>query len=148
MARAHPPIIGLNPELTAFIEQLIDEEDLRLRLYRCPAGKWTIGIGRNIEDNGIRWSEALFMVQNDVNEALADLQTFPWFKALDPVRAWTLVSVRFNLGPARFRGFKRMLLALADGNHASAADELQDSDWFRQVGQRGPKLVARLRTGA
>lgn len=144
---AHPPITGLGPELTAFLEQLIEEEDVRLRPYRCPAGKLTIGIGRNIEDNGIRWSEALQMCVNDVNEAVADLQTFPWFSALDTVRAWALVDVRFILGPQRFRGFKRMLSALAARDIGRAADELQDSAWYQQVGARGPKLVAQLRTG-
>ena len=30
----------------------------RLRLYKCSSGKFTIGIGRNIEDNGISKDES------------------------------------------------------------------------------------------
>jgi len=30
-------------------EQLVRHEGLRLKAYRCPAGKLTIGIGRNLD---------------------------------------------------------------------------------------------------
>ena len=34
-------------------EQLVRHEGLRLKPYRCTAGKLTIGIGRNLDDCGI-----------------------------------------------------------------------------------------------
>ena len=33
-------------------EQLLRHEGLRFKPYRCPAGKLTIGIGRNLNDRG------------------------------------------------------------------------------------------------
>jgi len=39
-------------------DQLILHEGLRLKPYHCPAGKHTIGIGRNLEDKGITEKEA------------------------------------------------------------------------------------------
>ncbi|MDY0127369.1 MAG: hypothetical protein RBR69_04500 [Candidatus Cloacimonadaceae bacterium] len=39
-------------------EQLVRHEGLRLKPYRCTAGKLTIGIGRNLNDCGITQSEA------------------------------------------------------------------------------------------
>ena len=30
-------------------DQLILHEGLRLEVYKCPAGKWTVGGGRNLE---------------------------------------------------------------------------------------------------
>ncbi|WP_413910534.1 glycoside hydrolase family protein [Desulfobacula sp.] len=33
-------------------DQLIKHEGLRLKPYHCPAGKLTIGVGRNLEDKG------------------------------------------------------------------------------------------------
>ncbi len=37
--------------------QLIQDEGLRLTPYRCTAGKWTIGVGRNLEDNPLSVDE-------------------------------------------------------------------------------------------
>ena len=39
--------------------QLIDHEDIKLKPYRCSAGKLTIGVGRNLDDNGITRAEAI-----------------------------------------------------------------------------------------
>ena len=32
------------------MNQLVMDEGLRLKPYRCPAGKLTIGVGRNLDD--------------------------------------------------------------------------------------------------
>ena len=34
-------------------EQLILHEGISLIPYKCTAGKWTIGVGSNLEDNGL-----------------------------------------------------------------------------------------------
>jgi len=39
------------------IDQLIVDEGLRLKPYRCTAGKLTIGVGRNLDDNWLSASE-------------------------------------------------------------------------------------------
>ena len=35
------------------IDQLINDESCMHQLYICTAGKKTIGVGRNLDDNGI-----------------------------------------------------------------------------------------------
>jgi len=35
------------------VDQIIEHEGLKLKPYHCPAGKLTIGVGRNLEDKGI-----------------------------------------------------------------------------------------------
>ena len=53
---------SLTPDLLKKIaDQLILHEGLRLKPYHCPAGKHTIGIGRNLEDKGITEKEALII---------------------------------------------------------------------------------------
>ena len=47
-------------------EQLVARVGLRLKPYRCTAGKLTIGIGRNLDDCGISQSEAYVMLINDI----------------------------------------------------------------------------------
>lgn len=39
--------------MTKLEKDLIRDEGLRLKPYRCTADKLTIGVGRNLEDNGI-----------------------------------------------------------------------------------------------
>ncbi len=47
-------------------EQLVRHEGLGLKPYRCPAGKLTIGYGRNLDDTGISKAEAYELLSNDI----------------------------------------------------------------------------------
>ncbi len=124
-------------------EQLIEHEGLKLKPYRCPAGKLTIGVGRNLEERGISEDEALFLLNSDISECLEDLQKLfsNKFASLPESVQRVLVDMRFNLGATGFRGFKKMIKAVKEEDFAQAALEMQDSRWFQQVGNRGMKLV-------
>jgi lysozyme len=54
--------------------QLVRHEGLRIKPYRCTAGKLTIGIGRNLDDCGISQSEANIMLINDIMNCEKQLQ--------------------------------------------------------------------------
>ena len=56
-------------------DQLIQHEGLKLKPYQCPAGRLTIGVGRNLEDKGITEKEAVMLLENDIQECLEDLKT-------------------------------------------------------------------------
>jgi lysozyme len=129
-------------------QQLIEHEGLELTAYQCPAGRWTIGVGRNVQDKGISREEAMMLLENDINECIADLQQiFPDFDDLAEPRQRALVDMRFNLGPQRFRGFQNMIAAVKGSDFARAADEMIDSRWYTQVGPRGERLVGMMREG-
>lgn len=114
--------------------QLIRHEGLRLQPYRCPAGKLTIGVGRNLEDKGISRDEALYLLDNDIRECSRDLSSiFPDFHGLEIARKHALIDLRFNLGPSGFRSFKRMIEAAKVDDWDRAAEELKDSLWWNQV---------------
>ncbi|SDE20618.1 glycoside hydrolase family protein [Desulfuromonas thiophila] len=133
--------------MTDLEKQLIEDEELALKPYRCPAGKLTIGVGRNIEDVGITKEEALVLLRNDVARCRAALAVLPWFPALDPVRQDVLTNMCFNLGFAGLLKFRRMLAAVATGDYALAAREMLDSRWAKQVGRRALRLAKRMRGG-
>ena len=116
------------------VEQLIRHEGERLKPYRCTAGKLTIGVGRNIEDNGIRQSESRFMLMNDIAECENDLlRIFPHWEGFSNSRKLALTDLRFNLGPNRFRTFRRMIAAINNNDWPTASREALDSAWARQV---------------
>jgi lysozyme len=100
-----------------------------------------------LKKRGITKDEALFLLANDVTDCVKDLKTFDWFDKLDDVRAKVVIDMRFNLGPTRFRQFKRMITALSVGDYEVASWEMQDSQWYHQVGNRSKRLVRMMATG-
>ena len=100
-----------------------------------------------LKKRGITKDEALFLLANDVTDCVKDLKTFDWFDKLDDVRAKVVIDMRFNLGPTRFRGFRKMIAALAADDYKQAAVEMVDSKWYYQVGTRARRLVEMMRTG-
>lgn len=129
-------------------EQLVIHEGLRLKPYKCTAGKLTIGIGRNIEDNGISREEAYMMLDNDITRVESELRArFAWFPHLTPIRQGVIVDMVFNLGISRFLKFKKTIAAIGSGNYKIAAKEMLDSDWAKQVGNRARTLAKQMETG-
>ncbi|MGB0823694.1 MAG: glycoside hydrolase family protein, partial [Alphaproteobacteria bacterium] len=113
-----------------------------------PAGRLTIGVGRNLEDLGITTDEAMFLLANDVERCCAELDlAVPWWRTLDDVRQRVLVNMVFNLGIRRFLGFKKMLRHAAAQAWDLAADEMLDSRWAVQVGMRAKTLSDMMRSG-
>lgn len=128
--------------------QLILHEGLKLRPYRCTAGKLTIGVGRNLEDRGISKAEALYLLDNDIEQVTTELsRRLPWFLDLDEPRRAVLIDMGMNMGVGGLMTFKRALAALGRGHYAEAAREMKDSNWYHQVGSRGIRLVEQMRTG-
>ena len=117
-------------------------------MYECPAGLYTIGWGRNLEDRGISEDEAELMLTNDINDSKRELSRhFGFFDDLDEVRQMALVDLHFNMGYNRLSKFKKMLAALTRRDYDTAAIEAIDSAWYRQVGSRAREIVKIIRTG-
>lgn len=130
------------------VDQLILNEELRLFPYMDTVGKITLGVGRNLSDNGISSGEAMMLLDHDLDEVITDLSgSFPWFPPLDPVRQRAMVDMRFNLGHDGFRGFKRMLRMMSEQDYPKAASAARDSLWFSQVKTRGVRDVRMILTG-
>lgn len=123
-------------------------EGYRRKLYRCPAGKLTFGIGWNVEDVGCPKEIADFAHQWFMKEAEKYLiKTYAWYEKLDEVRAAACIDMVYNMGPVRFHGFKKMRKAFERGQYVEAAKQAKDSRWYHQVGRRGPVVVRMIETG-
>ena len=130
-------------------KQLVIDEGMRLKPYRCTAGKLTIGIGRNLDDRGVTAEEAMFMLRNDIDLVLAELKlNLPWFEAApEPVKQ-VLANMAFNMGMPRLLKFKKTLTFLEEGNYQKASIEMLDSRWASQVGSRATRLSNLLKSPA
>lgn len=129
-------------------QELIRDEGLRLKPYRCPAGKLTLGVGRNIEDMGITEKEANTLLMNDIARIMDELDAhLPWWGILSDARRRALINMAFNLGVPRLLGFRKMIEALRQDEYDTAADEALDSAWAVQVGSRAHRIAALIREG-
>ena len=66
---------------------------------------------------------------------------------LDPVRRSAVVDLIYNLGPSGFSKFVETIGLLKMKDYNAAAVHLEQSRWYKQVGRRGPKICALIRTG-
>lgn len=137
-------------ERQILIDELMRDEALRLFPYPDSVGKLTIGVGHNLTDLGISNRAAMFILDEDVDDVQRDLTTAfaSWFLELDPIRQRVMLNMRFNLGPSRFREFKRMLAAMAEHDYVKAAGSMRASKWYGQTGDRSKRLEAMMLTGA
>ena len=136
-------------DIEALKDQLILHEGLKLEPYQCTAGKLTIGVGRNIEDIGITEDEARYLLDNDILRVCDELdRNLPWWRDLSDARQRVLVDMVFNLGISRFMQFKATIAAIESGDYDTASEEMLNSRWADQVGQRAKTLSRMMRDDA
>jgi len=134
--------------LKRLTEQLIIHEGLRLKPYKCSAGKATIGVGRNIEDVGITKEEAMFLLSNDIARVAGQcVAEFDWFNDLSELRKEAIINLVFNMGLSKFKQFKRTIAYIESGDFVIAGAELLDSNYARQVGNRAVEVANMLADG-
>jgi lysozyme len=167
-AAAPATLTSTTYDRAAMLEELVRDEGERLKVYRCTAGKLTIGVGRNLDDvgifahetaalgitkgscarDGITKEQSRFLLNSDVDRVDRDLDRhLPWWRKLDPVRQRIMVNMAFNLGIGGLCGFKNTLAMIQGGNYASAAAGMMQSKWARQVGPRASRLSAMMKDG-
>lgn len=130
-------------------EQLVRHEGLRIKPYRCTAGKLTIGIGRNLDDCGISQTEAYALLENDIQNCEKHLldEIPEIYNGLDEVRKSVLLNMCFNLGIGGLLGFNNTLAFIAAGDWERAANGMLASKWAKQVGRRAIELSELMRKG-
>lgn len=134
--------------MNKLIEQLKRHEGIELKPYQDTVGKWTIGVGRNLDDIGISEQEAEMLLLNDIKEAERQLiTTMPWTQELDEVRFSALLNFVFNVGIGTASKFVNAMGLLKEKNYDMAADEMLNSRWARQVGNRAIEVTDQIRTG-
>ena len=126
--------------LDKFREILIAHEGWRNFPYEDTVGVTTIGVGRNLESNGLSNDEVEYLLQNDIKRVLGECESFSYWDALSDRRKLVVASLVFQLGIRRFRGFVKTNAALEAQDYSLAAREMLDSKWARQVPRRAREL--------
>lgn len=129
-------------------ESLKKHEGKRLKVYDDTEGIATIGYGRNLVGVGISDDEAEYLLGNDITRAWQGaMEVVPSFATLTDARQEVLVEMVFNLGAAGVSKFRKTLFFIAEKDWDKAAEEMLDSQWAEQVGNRAVRLSQKFRMG-
>lgn len=134
--------------MESFEEMLIRHEGMRATPYIDSVGVQTIGIGHNLH-KPLSHAAIMHIFKDDVADAKNDcLHAFPWFADLDETRQWVLINMCFNLGLPRLQKFHQFLTAVEQGDYETAASEMLESLWAKQVKGRARELAALMQGSA
>ncbi len=156
---------------------LVLHEGCKREPYPCTSGRWTVGVGRNFQDNPFTaeerahlglpegfWEQKQYLFGHPLttqqidwllhqteNQIFRDMERSPSvsaaFDAMSPVRQAVMFDMAFNLGVRRLEGFHHFLQACKTGDSEWAAAEMVNSKWYRQTGSRARRLVKMMRSG-
>ena len=137
-------------------EELMADEGCVYSVYLDHLGLKTVGIGHLCRGSdpestlevGTPVSEERVMelFDKDMSWTFRDcIRLLPEFNDLPDEVRLIVANMMFNLGAKRLSGFSRLLAAIEREDWNSAADEMVDSKWHRQVPERSGRLIARMR---
>lgn len=145
------------------IQRLVMHEGYSDKIYICPAGYKTIGVGRNLETNplteeekrvcgdykhGITKQAAFYLLRHDIERVEKECRKkIAFYELLDDERQYALLDMAFNLGISGLLKFKKMLMAMACGYFEDAAKECLDSKYAKDTGRRAKRIAETIRTG-
>jgi len=143
--------------IEALREQLKVDEGVKYEIYKDHLGYPTFGIGHlvtesdpeNGEPNGTEISEDRVneVFESDVATFISEAKIlFPNLDDLPEVAQQVIVNMAFNMGRPRLSKFKNFIAGVNDNDWVRAAEEMMDSRWADQVGDRATRLRNRILT--
>ena len=136
--------------------ELIADEGCVYSVYLDHLGLKTVGIGHLCRESdpesklevGTPVSEERVMelFDKDMSWTFRDcIRLLPEFNDLTDEARLIVANMMFNMGQNRMKKFVKFLAAVEEGSWDSAADEMVDSRWHKQVPERSGRLIQRMR---
>ncbi|MBF0564503.1 MAG: glycoside hydrolase family protein [Nitrospirae bacterium] len=89
------------------------------------------------------------LLDSDIENAINIVKSiFSNFDQITDDRQIVLIDLAFNMGKTTLLEFKNMIKAILSSEWEQAADDLQKSKWYNEVGRRGKCNVQALRSGS
>ena len=143
-------------DLVKLREELEIDEGVEYKIYNDHLGYPTFGVGHLIlesdpehgEEVGTPVSEerVIEAFERDVEIVVEDCKIlYPDFDDLPEEAQRVIANMMFNMGRPRLSKFKGMKRGVDSRDWNAAADEMVDSNWYRQVTNRADRLVERIR---
>ena len=143
--------------IEALREQLKIDEGVKYEIYKDHLGYPTFGIGHLITESdpehgkpdGTEISEDRVneIFETDVAKFVSEAKIlFPDLDELPDVAQQVIVNMAFNMGRPRLSKFKNFIAGVNDRDWTRAAEEMMDSRWATQVGDRAIRLRNQILT--
>ena len=138
-------------------KELERDEGVKNEVYNDHLGYPTFGIGHLITDIDPECGAALGTkvsddrvkeaFEADVKSVLSDCEhLYEDFGDLPEEVQLIVANMMFNMGLSRLSKFKGMKRGVIAKDWETAADEMVDSRWYKQVTRRADRLVVRMRS--
>ena len=137
-------------------DEIADDEGVKYETYRCSLGHVTGGIGHLITE----WDEEIYSgpigtkiphqqvddwFAKDIGTTIKDCNLiFSQFNELPEEAQLVIANMCFQLGRPRLSKFKNFIAAVKTEDWLRAADEMEDSRWYKQTTARADRLIARI----
>jgi lysozyme len=137
-------------------------EGVRLKPYRCTAGKLTVGAGHNVDAKGlppdiqayldeygvITEEMVEILLDQDIEDAITDCKRlYPAFESFTEPRQDALLDFLFNVGYGTAKTFKTTNGYINAGEWEKASESLLASLYAKQVKGRAKEIAEMLREG-
>jgi len=137
-------------------KELEVDEGVKYEIYNDHLGYPTFGIGHLVIDIDPEYGQEVGTpvsedrvaeaFDKDVRTVIADCEIlYPDFDELPEECQLIIANMMFNMGRPRLKQFKGMKRGVDSRDWNAAADEMIDSNWYRQVPNRAGRLVKRMR---
>jgi lysozyme len=138
-------------------EELTADEGCKYEIYNDHLGYPTFGIGHLVIESDSEYGEAtgttisedrvIEAFESDVVGVVSDCETlYPDFDDLPEEAQRIIANMMFNMGRPRLSKFIGMKRGVDSRDWNTAADEMVDSGWYKQVTNRAERLVERMRS--
>lgn len=120
------------------------DEGVQRSVYLDSLGYETIGVGRLVDSmkgGGLSDAEIDFLLQNDIQRCLEDIQQEPWYvTCLTDEQRRALLNMRFQLGAKGIRSFVTFLSLCIQKKWAQAAADLSTTTYAHQTPARCARI--------
>jgi len=135
----YKPYPYIDPE----VKKIIPKDELQVIEGWLPRLKLTVGYGTLLP---LYKEEAEFLLKNRLLKTENELaKRLNFFYDLPETIQEILLNMAYNLGVPKLMKFKNTLAAAKAHNWQKMADEMEDSNWYRQVGDRAKELIKMVR---
>lgn len=132
-------------------EMLKRHEGFRDTIYLDSMGNPTVGYGHHLATGSrITRIVAEELLNSDITDATNDFLklSLDRINKLNTWRRRVIINMIFNMGLPKVLGFKKMWAAIENEDYETAHDEMLDSDWAEQVGDRAVELAEIMKAGS
>ena len=136
--------------------ELADDEGIKYELYLCSENHLTGGIGHLITEWDVDYygkpigypvpnEQVNAWFEKDIDVTIYDCKIiFEEFDSLPEEAQLVIANMCFQLGRPRLSKFKKFIAAVKEQDWERAADEMNDSRWYKQTTARAERLISRI----